>query len=257
MARSFVVVFHAAAILSLSACTDATSEEEAEAEAEAAADGKTDQLAFPLGHYLPVDDYYDEGNERLPLIAAFHAKDAGVPATDHGHFDLVRYDGDYGSTYASGTFKVYKWQGRDRIRFTTYAGRVIWRTDWGREDNKLVLDGHGMYQPNRLEEELVDCLAVDVLDNNVFEESLSTWEYPSVSVSKDGDDLELSIGSSSFTPDEAEITLEQTAGELVARAQASEGAYSLHVSAKSPRRGEIRFQETDGEQTTIAKVVCR
>ncbi len=250
--RASTVVCYALAASSLLACAAPGGDEsEEDAVAETFAGGKGDELGFQLGPFTrePSSD------AKEPLIAVFHA--SGRTGGESGHFDLVTYE-EYEPTYDSGTYKLYQYRGRDRIRFTNGDGHVVLRSDWSYADGTLTLgEGNEMSPPKRLAVAVVDCVVVDVLDSNAFEEGLSPHEYPSVSVDRDGANFSLEIGNSSF--DSSEATIAVTAGATAFEAVATLAGGDkiiIRVPNQAPRRGEI-LQVIGGNEDSVATIVCR
>lgn len=252
MRKSTCLATAVATLLAVSAgCAtegDAFGDEDAAA---ASVDGKSDGSTFALGPYM--NGSYDEGT---PLLAHFHAP-GGQPDGETGLVDYVDYAADE-ARYVAGSFKVYKYRGRDRLRITDDEGRVVLRTDWSYADNRLTLGEAELYQPRQLPEELVSCLAVDVLDYGWFEESLTEWEYPNVSVDREGTAMSFSIGGSSYTEEDgATFSLARSLDVFEAVAALDGYKVTVRVPNAGPRRGQILVQEDGGEPRAIATIVCR
>lgn len=239
------------ACLTLIACTTTESEEDADA---AAGDGKADALGFRFGPFTALDP--SDGTDKMPLVVMFHKPD-GSEDGDHGQFDLTRLRDTDAELYQTGTFKLYTWGGRKRIRFSTYDGDVILRADWRYDHGTFVLDGTEMTGSRKLANELVSCLAVQVLDSNVFEEGLTVYEYPNVSVDMDGANLLVNLGSSFIDHTEAMISLASTAQQFEARVETSHSTYTVRVPTKTPRRGEVLVKPSGEREATVAKIVCQ
>ncbi len=232
------------AVTALVACTDEGFEDE-DAIADAAPTGKADNAAFS-GPYTTLDIDHED-NE--PLIAIFH---------EDGQLDYVRIDGDYDSEYFQGTFQLYKYQGRDRIRLKDENGRILLRSDWTADETSLEFGGETWTQSDPPTENAANCIAVDIIDSNIFEEGLSTYEYPDVSVEPEGTTWNLSIGAASIDSTEAEITVSDGATKLQVNADMGDGEkMEIVVPKAAPRRGVINYtDESDGERE-LATIVCR
>jgi hypothetical protein len=246
--RSALLLGSLVALSSLVGCA-ANGMDEEDAAADAAPSGKSDGIGFATGPYqtLEIDYLADE-----PLLAWFH---------DNGDVDFTRFISEDQETESfQGTYKLYRYGGKDRIRLADADGNVLLRSD--RTTNaagKLEFGGETWYQARKSPDDLVDCLAIHVVTYESLEESLTEWEYPDAQVTKVGTSYELRLGASSF--DAAESTIEVTNGpsELVATSTTPEGyQFGLRVPAAAPRRGEIFFRDAGAtETTTVANIVCR
>lgn len=237
------------ALSSLVACATEAQDDEEDAIADAAPSGKSDASGFPTGPYVARESEFLPG---AAISAYFH---------ETGQVDLTRVlSEDFDNEYVTGTFKIYKYAGKDRVRITSDDGTVVLRSDWAvGDDGDMEFADKAWYQPRRLPEEIIDCLTMNVVDNGVFEESLSTWEYPNVSLQKEGTEYSLHIGGSSFDATEAKITLTDKPTEQVATAILEDDyGYGIRVPKASPRRGEVFFLETAaGTPQMVANIVCR
>jgi hypothetical protein len=232
------------ALSALVACTDEGFDDE-DAIADAAPTGKADNAAFS-GPYTTTDIDHED---REPLIAIFH---------EDGQLDYVRFDDEYDSKYFQGTYKLYKYQGRDRIRLLDKDGRVLLRSDWSANDYSLEFGGETWTQSDPPTTNVVNCITVDVSDSNVFEEGLSVYEYPDVAVEREGTKYALSLGAASIDSTEAEIEVTDSATKLEVMAEMADNErLEIVVPKAAPRRGVINFMdETDGEHE-LASIVCR
>jgi hypothetical protein len=234
---------------SLVACVGGGDDDAAEdAAADAAPSGKADAFGFSVG---PYSTFEIEQVDREAVMAVFH---------EDGQMDFTRIAGEYDTEYLTGTYKLYRYAGRDRIRLTDDDGRVILRSDWAREaDGGLMFADKSWYQPRMLPDDVLDCVTMHVRDSGVFEEGLSVYEYPGVSVTREGTGLALHLGASYFDASEAEVTLSTEGAESVATATTSDDfVYGLRVANTAPRRGEVFYQETKSSpRQVVADVVCR
>jgi hypothetical protein len=238
------------AVASLTGCAaeDNTADEDAAA---ASSDGKTDGSTFALGPYINWS--YDEG---APLLAFFHAPDVGeVPDGETGLIDFTDWKDDE-ARYVSGSYKVYKYRGRDRLRITSDAGKVILRSDWSYADGTLSFGGAEMNGTRMLPEELVDCLGVNILDY-YFEEGFTEYEYPTVSVDKEGTQYSVHVGSWSMDESESTITIKDTTDSFEATAALDGYKIIVRVPAQAPRRGQVLVQEDGEAESVVANIVCR
>jgi hypothetical protein len=238
-----------ASLVGCAADTDSAAEEDAAA---ASSDGKMDGSSFALGPYI---NWSPEDGK--PQLAYFHAPSAADPAGESGMVDYVSFDEEaYEAPYALGSFKVYQWRGRDRIRVTDADGKVLLRTDWSYADGALTIDGAELTQPRKLPEEMVDCLGVDIKEY-WFEEGFTQWEYPDLSVDKEATGYSMNIGSWRLDSTEATITVKDTTSAFEASAALDGYTVSLKVDNKVPRRGQVVVKEGTDPETLVANVVCR
>jgi hypothetical protein len=224
----------------------ANGNEEEDAAADVAPSGKSDGVSFATGPLQVVDiDYV--GDE--PLLAWFH---------DNGDVDFTRFtDADNNEVeYVQATYKLYRYAGKDRIRLTDADGNVLLRSDRAYADGRAEFAGESWYQPRKLDNEVVDCLAMKVADYTQLEESLTEWEYPNVSLDKTGTTYTLDLGGSSFDEDDATLEVTDSAGTLEATATVeSDFVYGLRVSAG---RGTVFIRDSStSAPTEVATVVCR
>ena len=203
------------AISSLVGCA-ANGMDEEDAAANAAPSGKSDGASIPSGPYTTseIDYVADE-----PVLAWFH---------DDGKVDFTWFVDDSNTTeYAQGTYKLYKYGGHDRIRITDADGNVLVRSDRTATPNGgFDFGGESWFQGKRNAEDLVDCLAIHVRTYESLEESLTEWEYPDVSVRKDGTSYSLELGASSYDAADSTISVTDGATELVATSTSPDGYVS-------------------------------
>jgi hypothetical protein len=202
---------------------------------------------------LHSNDAFENFTENMPLSAAFHRPDGSEPVGDNGQFDLAYLSSRDGSTkYATGTFKLYKWNGRNRMRLSTYDGTEVMRVDWSIEDGSLVLADNTLTQWEAQPEDIADCLAFEV---NSPDDSLSVASWPLVTVSTLGDSddtYEIRIGSAIYDSDVATITVTSTEHQFEARAKTDSRTTIIRARTKAPRRGQV-LRGT----SPIASIVCR
>ncbi len=240
-----------AAVLPLVACASSDPTAEEDAAADAAPSGKSDASGFAPGWYRTFEVEYAD-NE--PLTAIFH---------ENGAVDMAIFLGEenYDTEYVMGTYKVYTYAGRDRLRITREDGSVVLRTDWSRlDDGKLSFSGKEWYQPRQLPEEEIDCLTMFVSDPTVLEEGLSVYEYPEVSLDKEVAGYALDLGAASFDATESTLKIADKPTEVVVTATLNDGGYGygIRVSKTEPRRGEVfSFEDAAGPQQTFANIICR
>ena len=229
-------------VTSLVACADSTDEEDAIADA--APSGKADAPEFPLGQFTTVDIDHEA---KEPLIAVFH---------EDGQLDYTRFEDDYETKYFKGTFKLYEYRGRDRIRLTDKSGNVLLRSDWT-VDNCLELGGETFCQSTPPETNVANCIAMQVVDTGLFEEGFTEYEYPDVEIAKDGTSYEITLGSGSLDSSDGPITVTNGARELVANATLGDAKLTLEVANEAPRRGQIRYDDAESDPHLMAHIVCR
>ncbi len=246
MSRLLATSLYAATLI-LSAC-GASGDDEADAEANG---GKSDAEGFQFGVFDNVKEFDQEDVEGLPLVAAFHADKGAIDAGENGTFDLVRYTGDYESNYTTGTFKLYTYGGKKKIRLSDEKGTVLERLDWSMKGADLVLGGEAMSPLSKLDGQLISCLSLDA-DYADF----SDWEYPEVSVSKDeAGKLEMKIGSMNFDESEGKITLTEANGRFKAVYTAEKQKHTIDVPLDGRRKGDVEG-DIDGDSIN-AMILCR
>jgi hypothetical protein len=224
------------------------------------ADGKADESGFPMGLYVTMNDEFTDGE---PVVAAFHPRTGSERAGETGQFDLVRRTADGQTTYQHGTFKHYRYAGRNRIRFSSLEGQELARTDWTYQ-GALSFDGSWLTNPPPLGEELVDCVVVTVLDSTVFEDALRVPQYPLVSVREVAhDEHAMDIGSLTIESAYAAFTVRNTAAGFEARTNyydrwaEQDINVIVRVPAQRPRRGEVLAAPAGAPPAPIARIVCR
>jgi hypothetical protein len=245
--------------LGAAACATAIEDDEDEDEdAESAGTGKADADGLPFGAYVTVNDEHAHGD---PVLAVLHPPDGSELPGETGQFDLVRYRGAAGETsYERGTFRQYRYAGRDRIRFSTSDGQVIARMDWAYQDGVLALGGGELVRPHVFADEIADCLAVEVLDTTALGDSLSPIFDPKVAVDQVADDdYALYVGALTFASSDAVIEVADHAAGIEARATYfdEDDTLIVRVPAAHPRRGELLSVRGDGATAVIARLVCR
>lgn len=235
------------AMTSMVGCTtDNTAEEDAAADA--APDGKADAAGFRLGLFT-ADEPDGVANE--PIAVAFH---------ENGQLDFTRFTNDeYKTEYSQGTFKVYTYAGHNRIRLTATDGAVLLRSDWSIDANgALELGDKSWVQTTRSATDLASCITMQVQDENAFEESLSVYEYPDVSLETAGSSYAMHVGDSSFDATDATFTVSKAGAELVASAALASYTVTMRVSNAAPRRGELLYKaDGDAGPHIVANIVCR
>jgi hypothetical protein len=112
---------------------------------------------------------------------------------------------------------------------------------------------------------VLDCRVAKVYDDNVFEEGLSTDEYPDVDLGYEGRNLILSIGSMQNYETKAGDTVEyQTSGDqlrVFAKYRDSNGYVIIEVSDRGPNKNarwaNLKVKEPDSKLQTVALLVCK
>lgn len=110
-------------------------------------------------------------------------------------------------------------------------------------------------------QKLEDCRVVKVIDDNVFEEGLSTHEYPDIDVVRTGKGLEISVG--------AMRDWEQAAGDFVFSVQNVNGSaryqfrykgsqenYTFEVQPAKRRTGKLYVKEAGEPRKLVAIAYC-
>jgi hypothetical protein len=222
--------------------------------------GKADQSGFPLGLYVTMNDVFADGE---PVVAAFHPRTGNERSGETGQFDLVRRAGSGQPVYQQGTFKHYRYGGRDRIRFSSHEGVELTRTDWTYQ-GALSFDGSWLTNPPPLGDELVDCVAVQVLDSSLFEDALRVPQYALVSVRElTRDEYAIDLGSITIESSDAAISVRNTTTDFEARTTYRDTWAEqdidviVRVPAQRPRRGEILAALAGETPAPIARIVCR
>jgi hypothetical protein len=235
------------AMTSIVGCaTDDTAEEDAAADA--APNGKADAAGFRLGLFT-VDE--PDVEAKVPIAVAFH---------ENGQLDFTRFTSDdYKTEYSQGTFKVYTYRGQNRIRLTASDGSVLLRSGWSIDaDGALEFGDQSWVQATRSPTDVASCITMQVQDENAFEESLSVYEYPDVSLETVGSSYTMHIGDSSLDATEATFMVWKTVPSLVASAVLASYTVTMRVSNVAPRRGELLYQaHGDAAPHTVANIVCR
>jgi len=132
------------------------------------------------------------------------------------------------------------------------------RADWSSEgDSVLTIDGNELVRTGgATESNVFDCFAVDILDSEAFEEGLSTSEYPDVSIDREDDSFSLSIGASSFSPDEeTTVAVTDNADIIEGTATTEYAQYIIRVPNRTPLRGEV-LMVSEGVENSVASLAC-
>ncbi|MBP9086542.1 MAG: hypothetical protein KBG15_10525 [Kofleriaceae bacterium] len=240
---SFLIV----ALITSAACGAVEQEEDV-----AAARGKADGAS--------VQGIFHSDGPGIQVIA-LHGADSSAPAGSTGFFDMSRtVDEDgYVAEHLQGTYKLYRFGGKDRIRLNDADGNELLRENWSYKDNQLALGDISLWRNSPLAEEMVSCVALNVTDPTILQESLSVFEYPNVSVDgvAGGDANVLSIGSSGFDASEMALTTTRTATDLiVSAAWTEEETLTLSVPNAVPRRGTVTYQRKGEAAVVLADVIC-
>lgn len=111
----------------------------------------------------------------------------------------------------------------------------------------------------------VDCRVAKIYDGEVYEESLSTGEYPDVYVSRDGNNFSLSVGANrSFNTAEGDsVSLEENGDTVLVNAKYKDSDDLLHieVSTSSAGRGgrwaRLKVKPAGQAWTDVALLVCK
>ncbi len=109
--------------------------------------------------------------------------------------------------------------------------------------------------------QLENCKVVKVVDDNVFEEGLSTYEYPDIDVVRTSKGLEVSVG--------ANRDWEQAAGDFIFSVQNVNGnakyqfhykgsseRYRLDVTAAKRRTAKLYVKEPGESEKLVAIAYC-
>lgn len=115
---------------------------------------------------------------------------------------------------------------------------------------------------------LENCKTVEVLNTNVFEESLSVDEYPNVTIEEDYNSLSISIGNNHFENDLEYIVsampIAQTAGNfgyIINGLQTTEvitvTGNTEFLNGKMVKKGLIRYSLKGPKMEVIAKILCK
>jgi hypothetical protein len=235
------------ALVSSAACGAVEQEEDV-----AAASGKADGAS--------VQGIFHSDAPGIQVIA-LHGADRTAPAGTTGYFDMSRTTDEdgYESEHLQGTYKLYRYAGKERIRLNDADGNELLRENWSYKNNELTVGETSLNRNFALAEEMVSCVALNVTDPTILQESLSVFEYPNVGVDgpAGGDATVLSIGGSSFDASEMALTTKRTATELtVAAAWTEDETLTLRVPNAAPRRGTVTYQRKGEAAVVLADVIC-
>lgn len=236
------------ALISSAACTAVEQDEDDVAAASGKADGASVQGIF-------------HSDAPGIQVIALHGADRSAPAGTTGYFDMSRTTDEEGyvSEHLQGTYKLYRYGGKERIRLNDADGNELLRDNWSYKNNELTVGDISLRRNSPLAEEMVSCVALNVTDPTILQESLSVFEYPNVSVdgAAGGDATVLSIGGSSFDASELALTTKRTATDLtVSAAWTEEETLTLHVPNAAPRRGTVIYQRKGEAAVVLADVIC-
>lgn len=247
MHRTFL---HGAWLLALVGCVSSSSDDFAEedAAADAASSGKADDgSGFELGLFSSHPDRVTAGT---PVLAAFH---------QDGQLDLAVAVDEAEDAYLRGTFKVYRYGGRDRIRLMDEQGEVLLRSDWSVEEGRLVFGDETWYHHEKASADTVECLAMEIFDSSLFADRFSVRTYPEVQIGRSSISGRHvgNIGWDALVG--SEITVEDTAAELTATIVLRTGhVLELRVPNRQPRRGQLSLRtNAQSAASPLASVVCR
>ena len=238
-----------AALLTSTACGAVDQEQEEDV---AAASGKADGASIQ-GIFL--------SDAPGIQVIALHGADRSAPTGTTGFFDLSRTTDEdgYVSEHLQGTYKLYRYAGKERIRLNDADGNELLREDWSYKNKTLSIGETDLNRDFGLAEEMVSCVALNVSDLTILEESFTVFEYPHVSVdgAAGGDATVLSIGGSSFDASEMALTTKRTATELtVSAARSEDETLTLRVPNAVPRRGTVTYQRKGEAAVVLADVIC-
>jgi hypothetical protein len=222
--------------------------------------GKADDLGFVAGYYLNVGWSEGEGEGAgEPVVAIFHQPDGTEPEGTAGRFDLSRHRGEYEFEYLSGYYELSQDRDGARVRLLDVDGAEVASYGWSYASRALTLDEVKLIlveSPSATD--VVSCLVVDVVDSSVYEESLSVYEYPFVSVERAANGaVTLWIGSSVLEAPDAAVTLVEQDGAVTATATRDGYQDVIRVPGGTLRRGEILAGAAGDEPQLVARIVCR
>ncbi len=243
--QSFLI----AALLTSTACGAVDQDQEEDV---AAASGKADGAS--------VQGIFHSDAPGIQVIA-LHGADRAAPAGSTGFFDMSRTtdEGGYVAEHLQGTYKLYTYRGKARIRLNDADGNELLRENWAYKNNQLSLGDTSLSRNFSLDEEMVSCVALNVTDPTILQESLSVFEYPHIGVdgTANGDATLLSIGGSSFEPGDSALTTKRTATDLIVSAAWTEDeTLTLKVPNAVPRRGTLTYQRKGEAAVVLADVIC-
>ncbi len=237
-----------AALITSTACTAVEQDDE---DAAAAIDGKADGAS--------IQGIFHSDAPGVQVIA-LHGPGRTAPTGATGYFDMSRTtDADgYESEHVQGTYKLYRFNGKNRIRFNDADGNEVFRDNWSYKNNQFVVGETTLGRRFALAEDMVDCVALNVADPSVLDESFSVFEYPSVSAEgpANGNATSLSIGGSGYDAADSTLTTKRTATDLTVTAANDSETFTLRVSNAAPRRGTLTYQEKGQEAFVLANVIC-
>lgn len=114
--------------------------------------------------------------------------------------------------------------------------------------------------------EIVDCRVAKIYDDNVFEEGLSTHEYPDVALSKTGKDLVLSLGAmrNYQTKTGDAVSYHHKASQLVVHAayKNNDRGVLIKVAGKANASGKkwgklYVFETANSSPKEVALLICK
>jgi hypothetical protein len=217
---------------------------------------KADEAGFVAGHYFNAMWAQAAGE---PLVAIFHQADGSEPHGSAGRFDLARHLGDYEFEYLSGYYALLTDRGTPRLRLATAGGEPLADYDWSYASRTLMLGETALtLAPSPAAEERLTCLVVDVVDPTVYEESLSVYEYPAVSVPRAADGtVSLWLGSTVLEAPDAVVAVAERDGATVVTATHDGFQDVISVPNDKLRRGEILAGPASETPTLVARIVCQ
>ncbi len=233
----------------IAGCASGGSEDtsEEDAIADASAPGKGDS-GFPIGFYqaFDIDHEDDEG-----LHAIFH---------EDGSMDYTKFINDGSETeYSPGTFRVYKYRGRDRLRLVDQTGKVVFRGDWATdEDGDLTFGGETWLESTPDASNVANCVAMHVRDTSMFEEGFTEYEYPDLSIVKVGTKYKVEMGAGSIDSSDGTVDVTINSREILVAADLGEQRLEIEIPKRAPRRGIVTYsEEATGPLHVMADIVCR
>lgn len=111
----------------------------------------------------------------------------------------------------------------------------------------------------------LDCKVVKVYNDNIFEEGLSTHEYPDVFVEQNDDSMHLSIGAmQTYSTDDGDFIKSDISGskiKIIAQYSDQPSIVFIEINkraaGKKTRRGKLSYKANSGSKIeTIASIVC-
>ncbi len=167
---------------------------------------------------------------------------------------------------ASGCYHTYRYRDDLFIKFLDAQGRETTTSaekySWVYWDDTLVMSQPGTEDEFFMELPLVGtdlrCTATRIYDDNVFEEGLSTDEYPDVSIEQNPvrDTIEVGIGAASYEKGEDNVTFAIADGKATAVITQEDGS-KITVTGPANASGSGRIDITErGRTRRVAALRC-